>query len=507
MLNRRQLLAGVGGTAALVLGFDAMDKRWITAANAGEYQKFANLPRLDGVIVFDETARTANARDVGNIVHMTPAAVLRPGSVSDIAKMICYCRRYRIKVVARGVHGTDDVNDPMPLGGSFLGQGLVDGGLVIEMRWLNKIHSIEPGGAVVDAGLQWDNLVRAAYEQGLTPPSITGYTQITVGGTLSFGGFGAWSTNRAGSQADRTQWVEVVTGTGDVKRCSMAQNRDLFLAVLGGQGQCGVITRAKVDLVPAKQFARTYRIAYPETALGDTSTFFCDFRTLVNRGDFNHVINLPAPGTLTPFTIWATSFYDSDQPPNGAELLRGLSPQAQLAPATDLPYLDHIFLVDSIYDMYRDMLEWENRVKPWHTVFLPDSTVDGYVNDLLGTLSATDIGTTGFFLMLPDLRSSYTRPLVRVPDAEDGEWFWLVGVLTESNVPGADPVFANTMLARNHDLWQKAVTAGGTLDPEGATRLTTEEWRTHFGPVWTQFSRAKRRFDPDGILTPGPGIF
>ena len=54
--------------------------------------------------------------------------------------MICFCRRHRIKVAARGQ------------GHTTFGQAQVDGGLVIDMSTLNQIHSIGPTTADVDAG-------------------------------------------------------------------------------------------------------------------------------------------------------------------------------------------------------------------------------------------------------------------------------------------------------------------------------------------------------------------
>lgn len=40
-------------------------------------------------------------------------------------------------------------------------------------------------------------------------------------------------------------------GTGEVVNCSEHQNADLFHGVLGGLGQFGIITRARISLEPA----------------------------------------------------------------------------------------------------------------------------------------------------------------------------------------------------------------------------------------------------------------
>jgi len=40
-------------------------------------------------------------------------------------------------------------------------------------------------------------------------------------------------------------------GTGEVVNCSEKQNEELFHSVLGGLGQFGIITRARILLEPA----------------------------------------------------------------------------------------------------------------------------------------------------------------------------------------------------------------------------------------------------------------
>jgi len=44
---------------------------------------------------------------------------------------------------------------------------------------------------------------------------------------------------------------EMTAGTGEVVNCSEEQNGDLFHGVLGGLGQFGIITRARIFLEPA----------------------------------------------------------------------------------------------------------------------------------------------------------------------------------------------------------------------------------------------------------------
>ena len=63
------------------------------------------------------------------------------------------------------------------------------------------------------------------------------------------------------------------------------------------------------------------------------------------------------------------------------------------------------------------------------------------------------------------------------------------------------------MLARNRDYFDRARAVGGTRYPMGSTPFSQEDWALQYGRYWPALRRAKERYDPEGILTPGPGIF
>lgn len=491
-LTRRALLARIGA-GALVVGFDPLTRRWVDAAHASSCPSFDDAPRLDGTLHLDAPTRQMDSRDLGRIIEQLPCAVLRPGSVADIAAMIRYCRRHGIKVATRGQ------------GHTMYGQSLV-GGLVIENRSLATIHSMGPGGADVDAGVLWKDLVLAAYndhEPPLTPPLLTGYVGLSIAGTLSVGGVAVNFDN--GLQIDHVQELQVVTGEGAVRQCSMERNPDLFEVMLGGLGQCGVITRAKVDLVPAKAMARTYQLHYL-----DNATFFRDLRTLVHRGELDGAFTLWVPNGTEglAYQINAVAFFDPDQPPNNEHLLRGLSMPAAAAVVTESSYLDWALRVDVLIDHYRLTMNWDELIKPWFDVWLNDAAVEQYVGEVVPTLTADDLGPGGFLLLFPQRRSRLTRPFYRIPEPDGKDWIYLFDILTASLTPsGPDPSFTARMLARNRLLYEKARDTGGTRYPIGAIEFSREDWMHQYGDLWPEFVRRKRRFDPDNILTPGVGIF
>ncbi|OJF15645.1 FAD-binding protein [Couchioplanes caeruleus] len=490
MISRRGLL-GAAASAVAVVGFDPFGHRWVTGAEAATRPSFAGVPPLDGELAVDAAARQAVATDLGNIVHQQPQAVLRPASTGDVATMIRFCSAHGIPVSTRGQAHTT------------YGQGL-SAGLVIEMRHLRRIHSLGARYAEVDAGILWKDLAIAAngHSPRLTPPVLTGYTGLTVGGTLSVGGIGGIVGGlRTGLQVDHVRELEVVTGTGSIERCSRQHKPDLFDAVLGGLGQCAVITRAVIELVPAPERARNFVLQYSVNA-----PFFRDLRLLIDRAGVDHVYaEFTAPDPAPVYKIHATAFYDAPAAPDDAAILAGLTAEAVVE---DTPYLDYVLTIDRLIDMLRETENWDRLVKPWYDVWLPDSTIEQYLAELLPTLTARDIGPYGAGLIYPQRRDLATRPAPRRPGPDGSPFVYVVDINTVSSAPGADPQFAAEMLERNKRLYARAREKyGAVLYPIGSVPFTAQNWRDHYGSSWSAFHAAKRRYDPTGVLTPGPGIF
>jgi cytokinin dehydrogenase len=489
MLSRRHMLAGLGG--ALVSGFDPVTRRWVAEAQAHPGHggsPFDCLPDLDGMVSMDPATTAPYGTDAGSMVFTNPIAVLFPGSVSDIQKMVRFCRRHDINVACRGQ------------GHTTFGQSQVDGGLAIDMGSLNQIHSITATQAYIDAGATWKDLTLQAVSLGFTPPVLTGYVNLSIGGTLSVGGIsGAFN---AGAQVDHVRELEVVTGKGELVRCSPHHNRDLFEACLAGLGQCGIITRAVLDMVPAKAQARTFLLHYT-----DNEQFFADFRIVLERGEFDRAFTLlfPKEGGGWIYQLNAVKFFNPGDEPDGNVLLRDLSLPAAAAMVDDTTYLEHILAVDFVVDFFKSIGLWDGVMHPWFDMYLPDSEIERYAGEVLSTLTPEDQGPTGFMLIFGLRRSAFQRTLFRLPD--DGEWVWLFDVLTAAPAPGPDPAFEARMLARNRALFEKGRRVGGTRYPIGSLEFSHADWVRHYADAWSDFRRWKHRFDPDHILAPGPGIF
>jgi FAD/FMN-containing dehydrogenase len=306
-----------------------------------------------------------------------------------------------------------------------------------------------------------------------------------------------------GTQVQHVLELTVVTGKGKVMVCSETQNRKLFDHVLAGLGQCGIIVRAKLKMVPAKPMAANSTAVYFDPVLLQD-----DIRVLISRNELDSVYAIaildPGGSGQLVWLINVAKFHDASETPDMAFFMRDLHFIPPTFSTVDMPYLDYQLIVDNQIDQLRAFGLFEGVMHPWFDAFLPDSQVGDYVSGIVSGLQPDDVGPFGFVLMFPLFTSTITRPLFRLPDEE---LVWLFDVLTSNSVPGFDADFAANKRARNNVWFEMARDVGGTRYPIGTLDFTPGDWRRHYGSEWHGLKQAKHEFDPQNILTPGPGIF
>lgn len=483
--SRRTALQGLAAAGAAVIGFDPFTRSW-AATDTG--RPLARLPRLDGSVRSDDASLTSASDDYGHIVHRRPLAVLRPGSVRDIVAMVRFCNQHKLSVAPRGQgHATQ-------------GQAQVDGGLVIETTPLAAVGPVRRGSrtVTVGAGAKWSDVVKATLAHGLTPPTFTDYLELSVGGTLSVGGVGG-QTHRQGAQVDNVRELQVVTGAGDLVRCSPTEHRDLFLAVLGGLGQCAIIVGATLRLVPAPGAVRHYLLPYT-----DLRTFLDDQRLLVQEGRFDYVegqVTADADGAFNGYLLEAVAYGPPVGPaPDDAALLRGLRHDPSGVQASDLAYYDFLDRLAAGVAALKEAGLWAF-AHPWLNLWLPGRSAATLTASLLEDLTPADLGP-GVVLVYPVLRKNLHTPLLRTSDDPVP---YLLAVLRTT--PPDDTATVDRLLAANRAAYETVHAAGGTHYPVGSVPFGPADWREHFGPEWRRLATARHTYDPRGILVPGQGIF
>lgn len=478
--SRRQVLQGAIAIA-IVVGFDLVNREWVTSASAAS--EFESLPPLDGILYTDAATRNAAADDFGHLVRRYPTALLKPGSVEDVVRIVRFARSHKLKVAARGqAHST-------------YGQAQVEAGIVIDLSTLNTIHSIDAEQAEVDAGVLWSQLLLASLKRQLTPPVLTDYIELSVGGTLAVGGIGG-ASHRYGVQVDNVLSLQVVTGLGNLETCSRTQNRDLFEVVLAGLGQCGIIVRATVRLIPAAQNARVFLLFYNELA-----ALTRDQRLLIAQKRFDYVEGQVVPDASGGwrYLLEAASFYTPPNQPNNNSLLAGLSYSQGTQQIEDKSYFDFANRLAPTVAFLKESGAWFYP-HPWLDLFVPGTAVDRFVGEIVSDLTLADTGQ-GPVLLYPVATDRLTLPLFRVPDEE------IVFLFSILRTAPPDARAIASMLADNRTFFERNRSLGGYRYAINAIPFSQTDWKQHFHPVWGKLVSAKRRYDPDNLLTPGQGIF
>ncbi|MGE2730700.1 FAD-binding protein [Mycolicibacterium vaccae] len=140
------------------------------------------------------------------------------------------------------------------LGRSYGDNAQNGGGLVIDMTALDRIHSINADDALVDvdAGVNLDQLMRAALPMGLWVPVLPGTRQVTIGGAIACDIHGK-NHHSAGSFGNHVRSMDLLTADGQVRRLTPdGAESDLFWATVGGNGLTGIILRATIEMTPTE---------------------------------------------------------------------------------------------------------------------------------------------------------------------------------------------------------------------------------------------------------------
>jgi cytokinin dehydrogenase len=464
-----------------VLGLSTSTGTWVAQAQsmggpgAMSASQYHALPPLDGGLFVDDATITEYAQDFGQIVHERALAVLKPGSVKDISRMLVYARRHGLRVVGRG------------RGHTVYGQSQLRAGIVIDISALNTVHRIDSDRVEVDAGIRWNALLEATLARGLMPPALTDFIGQSVGGTLSVGGIGGM-THRQGAQVDNVIELQVVTGEGRVLSCSEDRHRELFDAVLAGQGQVGLIVRATLKLVAAPARIRVFNLVY--FSLGGAIAEMQRL-ALEKRFDFMEAFGFRQGNGSWVYLVQAGHYYTPPTVPNDAALLAGLND------ARNFMSVD-----DTDFSIFANRVQgFTPRPRPWIDLILPAPGIEAFMATVEQTLVPLTAGDSFTVLLIPMQTAAFKRKLFRAPTTPVAFGFGILRSLPPEKAA------VQKAVAYNRQLFDLCRDLGGTHYPISAVELGRDDWVRHYGAAFAGLLAAKQRFDSGNVLTGGPDMF
>ncbi|MFY1622033.1 geranylgeranylglyceryl/heptaprenylglyceryl phosphate synthase [Micromonospora sp. WMMD735] len=185
----------------------------------------------------DPAGRAAYATNVGRLHHLLPAVVTPVTSAEEVAHVLRTTRAAGTPVAVRGS------------GHSFGRQGLSDGGvLIVGEPGDPAVRVLDDGTAEVSARAPWYAAELALNAQGRSIPVLTNHLTVSIGGTLSVGGYGE-GTITHGGQVDLVERFRLVLPDGQPRWCSPTESPELFRYGIGALGTLGVLDRVVLRTV------------------------------------------------------------------------------------------------------------------------------------------------------------------------------------------------------------------------------------------------------------------
>jgi FAD/FMN-containing dehydrogenase len=128
---------------------------------------------------------------------------------------------------------------------------LNDGGTLLLTRGMDRLIAFDRATGVLECetGILLGDLLHWCLPQGWMLPVVPGTQFVTVGGAIANDVHGR-NHHVAGSFGRHLLELELLRSTGERLRIAPGQHADLFAATVGGLGLTGLITRARLQLIP-----------------------------------------------------------------------------------------------------------------------------------------------------------------------------------------------------------------------------------------------------------------
>jgi glycolate oxidase len=188
----------------------------------------------------------------GSIFQVKPEIVVLPANTAQVAAVIKSAKRARVPIVPRG-SGTGLAGGAVP----------AEGGIVLSLARLDRILRIDVQNrvALVEPGVINAEVTRAVAHHGLFyAPDPSSQAACSIGGNVA-NNSGGPHTLAYGVTTNHVLGLEVVLDDGEIVwlggEVPDTPGYDLCGVFVGSEGTLGIVTKALVRLMPARETVRT----------------------------------------------------------------------------------------------------------------------------------------------------------------------------------------------------------------------------------------------------------
>ncbi len=436
---------------------------------------FSELARqIDGANIGLATRRRAS-RDFGGVVHRTPAAVVNARSASHEVAVINRARELGIPITIQG------------FGGSVNGQSLGGPGILLKRTEAKPapITFHDDRTVEISARSRWWDVESQLAKKGVCIPVLADFLGLTVGGTLSVGGYG-FDSIKYGPQVDQVERLSLIVPNGDTVWCSPTENSELFSFALAGLGQVGLIDKVIIRTMPRAKY--TVMFNYPHRSMRDMVESF-EWMTDSNDGPDMFKGLYSRGRSVSTYGVGCDSW----------------SVGKRVEPPVEMDSAPRRFIVPG-YRRFRSLV-----VSAWVASFGRASRlwVD-YIFDYEGLLRFSefleqqiDAGAFGKYLgsvYLLGIRQQLRRTPIPLEASGAIDAPVTFGVGLYSMVPRGDDAGVRQVRATNGTMMRKCIELGGRPYLYGMHEFSEETIREVYGDDYVTLRQLRKTLDPDALF-------
>ncbi len=206
-------------------------------------------------ILYKEADRLVYDSDGVTLERFKPSLVLLAETSDEIQKIVAYCYAHTIPFVTRGA-GTGLSGGALACGESVM----------IVTAGLDKILEVnqEERWAIVESGVINEKLSKAVKKFGLHfAPDPSSGAASTIGGNIAENAGGPHCL-KYGATAEHILGIELILPSGEkIWLDANDESAPMLSLCIGSEGTLGIITKAKVKLMPIAEAVKTLLVDFP----------------------------------------------------------------------------------------------------------------------------------------------------------------------------------------------------------------------------------------------------
>ncbi|MFX0007929.1 MAG: FAD-binding oxidoreductase [Candidatus Hermodarchaeota archaeon] len=237
--------------------------------------------------------------------------VIRPANVNELSLAIKKCNKLNIPVTIRAA-GTSCFSSATPS----------MGGVIIDMRRLNKVHEINQDEMTVKvgSGISWLNLIEALSDYGLEPKTFpTSFKTSCVGGFIATPGKAGIGVIKYGTMESTIISLDLVKPDGSLVKISRDSKDEIRLGdIVGTYGIYGAIANVELSITTLKTSLEI--IGYGFNSIDDAIGFYLIIKEdlpnkplflSISERNFEKYSHISFP--KQEWIVWAVFYDDPEQ--------------------------------------------------------------------------------------------------------------------------------------------------------------------------------------------------